>query len=62
MCCTTGSPLPLESSKKGVNVNLDTGITVDTLPANFDREGVGDGRFHDWIPEGEAKQFQGLDE
>ena len=48
--------------KKGVNVNLDIGITVDTFPAKFDREGVGDGRFHDWIPEGEAKQFQGLDE
>ena len=32
-------------TQKRVNVNLDTGVTVDTFPANFDREGVGDGRF-----------------
>ena len=39
-------------------MNLDTGATVDTFRVNFDREGVGDGRFYEWIPEVEAKQFQ----
>ena len=40
-------------------MNLDTGVTIDTFLANFDREGVGYGRFY---PEVEAKQFQGFDE
>ena len=35
---------------KRVHLNLDTGVAVDTFPVNFDREGVGDGRFHDWDP------------
>ena len=29
---------------------------------NFDREGVGDGSFYDWIPDVEARQFEGFDE
>ena len=45
-----------------VNVNLDTGVILDTFLANFDREGVEDGRFYDWIPDVKAKQFQGFDE
>ena len=61
MCCTSVSSFPLESSER-VKANLDTGATVDTFLANFDREGVGDGRFHVWITDVEARQFQGYDE
>ena len=43
-------------------MNLDTGAVVNTYPSNFGPEGVGDGSFYDWIPEGEAWQFQGYDE
>ena len=46
MCCTTASSFPLEISKR-VNVNLDTGVAVDTFLANFDREGAGDGQFQE---------------
>ena len=35
---------------------------VNTLTSNFSPEGTGDGNFHDWIPDGEAWQFQGYDE
>ena len=43
-------------------MNLDTGAAVDTFPSNFGPEGMGDGSFYDWIPDGEAWQFQGYDE
>ena len=43
-------------------MNLDTGVVADTLPPNFDREGIGDGSFYEWISDGEAWQFQGYDE
>ena len=46
MFCTTASSFPLEGLKR-VNANLDTGVTVDTFLANFDREGAGDGRFYE---------------
>ena len=49
-------------AQKRVNVNLDTGVTVKHIPSEFDREGVGNGRSYDWIPEVEAKQCQGFDE
>ena len=45
-----------------MNENLYTGATVDTFLVNFDREGVGDGSSHDWIPDVQARQFQGFDE
>ena len=45
-----------------MNTNLDTGATVNAFLANFDLEGAGDGSFYDWIPDGEAWQFQGYDE
>ena len=61
MCRTSVSSFPLESSER-VKANLDTGATVDTFLASFDREGVGDGRFHVWITDVEARQFQGYDE
>ena len=61
MCCTSVSSFSLESSER-VNANLDTGATVDTFLANFDREGVGDGRFFDWITDVEARLLQGYDE
>ena len=35
---------------------------VNTLPSNFSLEGIGDGNFRDWIPDGEAWQFQEYDE
>ena len=35
---------------------------VSTLLSNFSPEGIGDGSFYDWIPDGEAWQFQGYDE
>ena len=50
----------LESSE-WVNTNLGT-AAVNTFQVNFDPEGVGDGSFYDWIPDGEAWQFQGYDE
>ena len=58
---TSVSSFSLESSA-GVNANLDTGAAVNAFLVNFDREGVGDGSFFDWIPDGEAWQFQGYDE
>ena len=48
----------LESSE-WAKMNLDTRAAVDTLPSNFSPEGIGDGSFYDWIPDGEARQFQG---
>ena len=45
-----------------MKMNLDTGVTVNTCQVNFGPEGVGDGSFDDWIPDGEAWQFQGYDE
>ena len=44
----TISSFSFESPER-VNANLDTGATVDTFLSNFDREGVEDGRFNDWI-------------
>ena len=41
-------------------MNLDTREAVNTL--NFGPEGIGGGRFHDWIPDSEAWQIQGYDE
>ena len=35
---------------------------VNTLPSNFSPEGIGDGNFRIWIPDGEAWQFQGYNE
>ena len=61
MCCTSASSFPLERSERA-NENLDTGATVDTFLVNFDREGVEDGSSYDWIPDVEARQFQGFDE
>ena len=43
-------------------MNLDTGAGVNTVPSNFGPEGIGDGSFYDWIPDGEAWQYQGYDE
>ena len=45
-----------------VKMNLDTGAAVDTFLSNFGPEGIADGSFYDWIPDGEAWQFQGFDE
>ena len=58
---TSVSSFSLESSE-WVKTNLDTRAGANTLPSNFSPEGVGDGNFHDWIPDGEAWQFQGYDE
>ena len=44
-----------------MNANLDTIATVNTFLVNFDREGVGDGSFYDWTPDGESRQFQGYE-
>ena len=41
-------------------MNLDTRVAANAL--NFGPEGVGGGSFHDWLPDGEAWQFQGFDE
>ena len=41
-----------------VKMNLDTGAAINTLLVNFSPEGIGDGGFHDWIPDGEAWQFK----
>ena len=43
-------------------MNRDPGAAVNTFPVNFSPEGIGDGGFYDWIPVGEAWQFQGYDE
>ena len=53
---TSVSSFSLESSER-VNTNLDTGAAVNTFLG-----GVEDGSFYDWIPDGEAWQFQGYDE
>ena len=50
-----------------VKMNLDTGAAVNTFPLNFGPDGARDGRFYrtasgEWIPNGEAWQFQGYDE
>ena len=45
------SSFSLESSER-VNTNLDTRAAVNTFLVNFDREGVGDGSFYDWIQDG----------
>ena len=45
-----------------VKMNLDTGAAVNAFPLNFSPEGRGDGRFYEWIPDGEVWQFQGYDE
>ena len=54
---TSVSSLSFESSE-WVKMNLDTRVVADTLPSNFDREGIGGGSFSDWIPDGEAWQSQ----
>ena len=41
---------------------MDTGAGVNAFLVNFDPEGIGHGSFYDWIPDGEAWQFQGYDE
>ena len=58
---TSVSSLSLESST-WAKMNLDIGAAVNTFPSNFVPEGIGDGHFYDWIPDGEAWQFQGYDE
>ena len=50
-----------------MKMNLDIGVAVNTFPLNFGPEGAGGGRFDrtasgDWIPDGDAWQFQGYDE
>ena len=49
-------------SPEWVKTKLDTGAAVITFPSIFGPEGIGDGSFYDWIPDGEAWQFQGYDE
>ena len=58
---TSASSFSLESSE-WEKMNLDTRAVINTVSSNFDREGIGDGSFHDWIPDGEAWQCQGYDE
>ena len=58
---TSVSSFSIESSE-WVKTNLDTRAVVNTFPSNFSPEGIGDGNFHDWIPDGEAWQFRGYDE
>ena len=43
-------------------MNLDTRVAVNTFPSIFGRERIGDGYFYDWIPDGQAWQFQGYEE
>ena len=43
-------------------MNVDTRVVTDTFPSDFGPEGIGGGSFYDWIPDGEAWQFQGYDE
>ena len=45
-----------------MKMNLDTGAAVNTFPLIFSPEGIGDGSFYGWIPDGEAWQSQGYDE
>ena len=45
-----------------MKMNLDTGAAVNTFSVNFSPEGIGDGGFCDWIPDGKAWQFQEFDE
>ena len=58
---TSESSFSLENSE-WAKMNLDTRAAVNTFPSNFGPEGIGDGSFYDWIPDGEAWQFQGYDE
>ena len=58
---TSVSAFSLDSSE-WAKMNLDTKVVADTFPSNFGPEGIRDGSFHDWIPDGEAWQFQGYDE
>ena len=63
---TSVGSFSLESSE-WANTNLDTGAALNAFLVNYDPEGVGDGRFYrtasgEWIPDGEAWQFQGYDE
>ena len=71
MCSTSVSSFSLESSER-VNANLDTGVTVDTSLANFDRKGVGDmegsmtgsqmsklGNFKDTMKNGKPRSLNG---
>ena len=58
---TFESSFSLESSE-WAKMNLDTRAAVNTFPSNFGPEGIGDGSFYDWIPDGEAWQSQGYDE
>ena len=60
LCCTIVSSFSLESSER-VNANLDTGATINQFLMNFDRKGVGDGSFYDWVTGVEARRFQGTD-
>ena len=52
---TSVSSFSLEISE-WVKMNLDTGAAVNSFPSNFGPEGVGDGNFYEWIPDGEAWQ------
>ena len=50
-----------------VKMNQEIGAAVNTFPLNFGADGAGDGRFFriasgEWIPDGEAWQFQGYDQ
>ena len=58
---TSAGSFSLESSG-WQKMSMDTRVAADTLPSNFDREGIGDRSFYDWIPDGEAWNFQGYDE
>ena len=58
---TSLTSFSLESSK-WVKMNLDTGAAVNTFPSNFGPAGITGGCFYDWIPDGEAWQFQGYNE
>ena len=56
---TSASSFSLESSERE-KMNLDTRVAVRAW--NFGPERIRGGRFYDWIPDGEAWQFQGYDE
>ena len=58
---TSAGSFSLESSG-WQKMSIDTRVAADTLTSNFDREGIGDRCFYDWIPDGEAWNFQGYDE
>ena len=50
-----------------MKMNLETGVAVNTFPLNFGPEGAEGGIFYrtasgEWIPDGDAWQFQGYDE